>query len=81
MPKYEALIVMGIGVSNEAFAIDCLDDEAAIEAAQRLLSNHDVELWRGQVKLGTLRHDLSVSSDEAAAASNVTPFWSVGRSK
>jgi hypothetical protein len=82
VPEYEARLVIGIGLPNEIIAIECLDDEAAVEAAQLLVSDHDVELWHGQLKLGTLRHDLSVSPDEAGMANNVVPFRrSFGRSK
>jgi cobalamin biosynthesis protein CbiG len=82
MTEYEARLVMGLGLPEEVIAIDCLDDEAAVEAAQLLLGNHDVELWRGRQKLGTLHHDAIVSSHHDGTADNVVPLRGpFGRSK
>lgn len=82
MTEYEARLVMGLGLPEEVIAIECLDDEAAVEAAQLLLGNHDVELWRGTTKLGTLHHDAIASSHETEAADNVVPFrGALGRFK
>jgi hypothetical protein len=74
MTEYEARIVMGLGLPDEVIAIECLDDEAAVEAAEMLVDSHDVELWRGPVKLGTLHHYMRTLPDQADPVSNVVSF-------
>jgi hypothetical protein len=81
MPEYEARLVMGVGLPDEVIHIECADDEAAVEAAELLVDGHDVQLWRGPLKLGTLHHYMRPDPAVDAPKSNVVPFRSPGRSK
>ena len=36
--------------------MDCIDDEAAISSAERLVDGHDVELWSGERFVVKLDH-------------------------
>jgi hypothetical protein len=46
MSIYQAYIVGLHGRSIRMVRMDCVDDDAAIESASRLVDSHDVELWQ-----------------------------------
>jgi hypothetical protein len=51
---YRAHIVMGTGQNDTVIHLDCSDDVGALAAAEALVDGHDVEVWLGFRKLGTL---------------------------
>jgi len=46
MPEYRAYIIGQDGHFKDAVALDCADDDAAMESAKRLVNGHDVEGWQ-----------------------------------
>jgi hypothetical protein len=46
MPGYRAYIIGRDGHFTKAIALDCADDDAAIESAKQLINGYDVELWQ-----------------------------------
>jgi hypothetical protein len=47
---------MGNAAHDRVVPLDCIDDQSALAAAELLVDGHDVEVWRGYRKLGTLHH-------------------------
>jgi len=46
MPAYRAFAVGRHSVPIGVVQMDCIDDEAAISRAAKLVDSHDVELWQ-----------------------------------
>lgn len=51
MAFYRAYTVADDGEFASAVDLDCADDEAAIEAARRLLNGRNIEIWQGERKV------------------------------
>jgi hypothetical protein len=64
MSGYQAYIVGLHGRAIRMVRMDCLDDEAAIKSAGRLVDSHDVELW--QMDRPIARFDASSKQVEKA---------------
>jgi hypothetical protein len=52
MPNYRAYLVGSDSRFIKAIDLDCTDDETAIEAAKKLVDDHDVELWQRDRRIG-----------------------------
>lgn len=58
MPEYHAYVLDEFGqISQAAIFIHEETDEAAIEAAWQLVGEHDIDLWQGDRRVITLRHE------------------------
>jgi hypothetical protein len=58
MQEYRAYLLDESGrISNAAIFIRQDNDEDAIEAAKRLLSDRDIDLWQGTRRVTTLKND------------------------
>jgi hypothetical protein len=55
MPRYRANIIESNGHFRNAIDLDLSGDDAAIEAAKRLVHGYDVELWEGNRKIATFK--------------------------
>jgi hypothetical protein len=51
VPHYRAYLVGHDDHYISVVDLDCADDEAALEAAKRLVDGHDFELWQGNRKV------------------------------
>jgi hypothetical protein len=51
MPYYRAYIIGRDGHFQNAIALNCEDDAAAIESAKQFVDGHDVELWQQDRKV------------------------------
>ena len=56
MPEYRAYIVGPDGHFQSSVALECDDDDKAMEQAQQLVDGHDVELWQRARKLARFEH-------------------------
>ena len=57
MQEYRAYLIDESGKVSQATIFVREDtDEAAIDAAKRLLDTHDIDLWQGTRRVVTLRH-------------------------
>ena len=56
MAEYRAYILAPDERIMKAVELECDDDEAAKEAAQKLADGHDVELWQGRRKIETFKN-------------------------
>jgi hypothetical protein len=74
LPEYEARIVMGVGLRDVIVPIESADDVTAKQAAELLVECHDVELWRGESKLGTLHHYMRPAPAVAKPPTDVIPL-------
>lgn len=72
MPEYRVHIIGSDGLFHSSTALDCADEDAAIERARHLVDGHDVELWRGDRKIAKFEHracqKLSPLREQAAEA-------------
>jgi hypothetical protein len=57
MTDYRAYIVGQNGHLLSVIELDCLCDEAAIQAAKRYAVGHSVELWSGTRFISLLHHE------------------------
>jgi hypothetical protein len=58
MNVYRAFLLSEHGkVFSPPHVLDVTTDEAAIEAAQKLLDGNDIEVWQGQRLITTLRRE------------------------
>ncbi len=55
MAEYRAYIIKDDGHFKRAVDLDCCDDDAAKEAAKKLVDGHDVELWQLGRKVETFK--------------------------
>jgi hypothetical protein len=62
MPDYRAYIIGPDGHFYETAALDAPDGTAAIEAAKRLIDDHDVELWQLDRNIKKLKQDKKQTS-------------------
>lgn len=53
MSEYRAYLIGADGRISDRIDLDCVDDEAAKEAARRLVDGLDVELWNGTRRVET----------------------------
>lgn len=56
MADYRAYILASDGRIMKPVELDCPDDDAAKDAAKKLVDGRDVELWQGARKLQTFKH-------------------------
>ena len=56
MAEYRAYFLAPDGRIKRPVDLECDDDEAAKEAAKRLVDGCDVELWQGRRKIETFRY-------------------------
>lgn len=54
MPNYRAYVIGADGSFARAHNFAAADDSEARTHAERYVDGHDVELWRGETKLGVL---------------------------
>jgi hypothetical protein len=54
MPNYRAYVIGPDGSFARAHNFAAADDNDAHTHAERYVDGHDVELWRGETKLGVL---------------------------
>jgi hypothetical protein len=68
---YRAHIVMGNALNDKVIALDCVDDAGALEAAERFVDGHDVEVWCDFCKLGTLHYYMRAEPAKGASSIKV----------
>jgi hypothetical protein len=73
MTSYTAHIQIGNGHADSIIALECVDDVAALQAAEALVDGHDIALWSGFRKLGTLHHDMRTKPADKAIKGIVLP--------
>jgi hypothetical protein len=56
MPDYRVYIIGADGHFFDSHAIECADDETAMERAAQLVDGHDVELWQRDRKVAKFEH-------------------------
>jgi hypothetical protein len=56
MPEYRVYVVGTDGHFVNSHAIECSDDDAAMEQAKQLVDGHDVQLWQRARKIATFGH-------------------------
>jgi hypothetical protein len=56
MTEYRAYLIGEDGHFQDAIPLICVDDAEAMEKAQRLVDNRDVELWERARKVATFEH-------------------------
>ena len=56
MTYYRAYVVGTDGVFQTAHALDCKDDDAAVEAVKQYVDGHDVEVWQQNRRITRLEH-------------------------
>ncbi len=56
MSQYRIFTIGPDGHFVNGMALECLNDEQAIEEARRLLDRQDLELWQAQRFVITLKH-------------------------
>ncbi len=66
MPDYRAYIIGPDGHFYETAALDAPDGAAEIEAAKRLIDDHDVELWQLDREIRKLKQEKKQTSASTA---------------
>ena len=56
MPEYRVYIVGSDGNFKSSVALNCADDQEAMEEAKQLVDGHDVELWHRARKIAKFAH-------------------------
>lgn len=51
MPEYRACLVSDEGGVVRSVQLLCPDDESAREYARQLVDGHDIELWKGDIRI------------------------------
>jgi hypothetical protein len=77
----EYTVHIGDGRSDSIITLDCADDAAALEAAALLINQHDVAVWRGYRKLGTLHHYMRAKVADKLVVGNVAPLRGATRGR
>jgi len=56
MQEYRVYIIGSDGHFHNSLALECRDDDAAIERAKQFVNGRDVELWQRDRKIARLDH-------------------------
>jgi hypothetical protein len=56
MSHYRAYVIGQDGHFIKSVILDCANDDAAIEAAKRLVDGHDIELWELDRQIAKFEH-------------------------
>jgi len=51
---YRAFVLTQSGLIDDVVILDCVNDAAALKAAQGLADGHDVQIWQDERLLGTI---------------------------